>query len=66
VYGELGLQWNAATTGSVADEVSTVLIDEVRHALLAEYEHDYRLEAARLTAADLAAGRALLARHRVA
>jgi hypothetical protein len=49
----------------VADEVSAVTIDEVRQALLAEYERDYHLRPARLTDAELAAGRALLGRHRV-
>jgi octanoyl-[GcvH]:protein N-octanoyltransferase len=66
VYGELGLEWDAATTGSVADEVCAVTIDEVRHTMLAEYERDYHLEPARLTETELAAGRALLGRHRVA
>jgi lipoate-protein ligase A len=66
VYGELGLEWDAATTGSVADEVAAVTIDEVRHALIHEYENDYDLRSARLTEAELAAGRALLGRHRVA
>jgi lipoate-protein ligase A len=65
IYAELGLEWDAATTGSVADEVSTVTIDEVRQALLDEYERDYHVQTARLTAAELAAGRALLDRHRV-
>jgi octanoyl-[GcvH]:protein N-octanoyltransferase len=66
VYGELGLEWDAATTGSVADEVPAVTIDEVRHALIHQYENDYDLRSARLTEAELAAGRALLGRHRVA
>jgi octanoyl-[GcvH]:protein N-octanoyltransferase len=65
VYAELGLEWRAAATGSVADEVSAVTSGEVKQALLAEYERDYHLRPARLTEADLAAGRALLGRHRV-
>jgi lipoate-protein ligase A len=65
VYGALGLEWDALTTGSVAAEVSTITIDEVRQALLAEYERDYHLQPARLTEAELSAGRALLGRHRV-
>jgi lipoate-protein ligase A len=66
VYDELGLEWDAATTGSVTDEVAAVTTDEVRHALLTEYERDYQFEPARLTESELAAGRALLGRHRVA
>jgi octanoyl-[GcvH]:protein N-octanoyltransferase len=66
VYSELGLEWDAATTGSVTDEVAAVTIDQVRHALIHEYENDYDLRSARLTEAELAAGRALLGRHRVA
>jgi octanoyl-[GcvH]:protein N-octanoyltransferase len=65
VYGALGLEWDAATTGSVADEVSAATIEEVRRALLTEYERDYRLEPVGLIEAELAAGRALLDRHRV-
>ena len=65
VYKELGLEWDAATTGSVADEVPTVTIEEVRQALLDGYERDYHLHPARLTAEELAAGRALLGRHGV-
>jgi lipoate-protein ligase A len=66
VYGELGLQWDAATTGSVTDEVAAVTVDEVRHALLTEYERAYDLQPGSLTESELAAGRALLGRHRVA
>jgi lipoate-protein ligase A len=66
VYGELGLEWDATTTGSVTDEVPALTIDKVRHALIDEYENDYHLKPARLTEAELDAGRALLGRHRVA
>ena len=66
VYRQLGLEWDAATTGSVADEVPAVTIKEVRQALLDAYEREYHLEPARLIEAELAAGRALLGRHRVA
>jgi hypothetical protein len=65
VYGELGLEWRAATTGSVADEVSAITTGDVRQALLAEYARDYHLRPARLTEAELAAGLSLLGRHRV-
>ena len=40
VYRELGLDWDPATTGSVADEVPGVGIDAVRDAILDEYAQD--------------------------
>ena len=37
VYAELGLEWDPATTGAVADEVPGVSVEDVREAILAEY-----------------------------
>jgi octanoyl-[GcvH]:protein N-octanoyltransferase len=65
VYDELGLEWNPATTGSVADEVPGTTVEKVRDALLREYERRYRLAPATVAPADLAAARELLPRHRV-
>jgi lipoate-protein ligase A len=66
VYAALALDWNPASTGAIADERPAVTVDEVREALLAEVASRYSLIPAALTAEDLAAGRALLDRHRVA
>ena len=65
VYAALGLDWNPATTGSIADERVGVTVGEVRDALLAPLAARYRLTPAQLSAGDLTAGRALLGRHRV-
>ena len=66
VYGSLGLQWNPASTGAVADERAKTTIGEVQEAMLAALASRYRLTPAQLSADDLAAGQALLGRHRVA
>lgn len=65
VYGELGLDWDPSTTGSVADEVAGVDVEDVRRALLAEYAQRYRLLSAPLGALMLARAQELLERHRV-
>lgn len=65
VYGALGLNWDPASTGSIADERAEVTLDQVRDALLAPLATRYRLAPAQLSADDLIAGTAQLGRHRV-
>jgi octanoyl-[GcvH]:protein N-octanoyltransferase len=65
VYAELGLQWEPATTGSVADEVPDVSIEDVQRALLGLYAPRYRLISGSFGVPELAAARELLGRHRV-
>jgi octanoyl-[GcvH]:protein N-octanoyltransferase len=65
VYSELGLDWDPATTGWVADEVPGIRIDAVSDALLAQYAQDRTLVPTTLSAAELAAAHALIARYRV-
>jgi octanoyl-[GcvH]:protein N-octanoyltransferase len=65
VYGALGLAWDPATAGAVADEVPGVTVQQVDEALVAEYARRFRLVPAQLSDAELAAGRAQQARHRV-
>lgn len=64
VYAELGLDWDPATTGSVADEVPGVSVEDVRRALLEEYARRAPLAPAPLAATELAAARELLPRYR--
>jgi octanoyl-[GcvH]:protein N-octanoyltransferase len=69
VYRALGLDWNPATVGAVADELpsGTGLGDPwaaVRDALLAEYAERYRLLDGELGADTLALARELAAEHR--
>ena len=65
VYRELGLDWDPATTGSVADEVPGVSIDAVSDALLAEYAQTETLTPAALTTPERLAADDLIARYRV-
>jgi octanoyl-[GcvH]:protein N-octanoyltransferase len=65
VYAELGLEWDPATTGSVAGEIPGVGVEDVQRALLAQYDGRYGLAEASLTERDLAAARALIDRHTV-
>ncbi|MGA8722252.1 MAG: hypothetical protein WB557_29900, partial [Solirubrobacteraceae bacterium] len=65
VYGELGLDWDPATTGSVADEVPAVTTDAVSDALLAQYAQDTTLVPVTLSAPELAAANDVIARYRV-
>jgi octanoyl-[GcvH]:protein N-octanoyltransferase len=65
VYDELGLDWDPATTGSVADEVPGVSIAAVRDAVLEEYAHREPLTPAFLTTTERAAAEDLLDRYRV-
>jgi lipoate-protein ligase A len=48
VYQELGLSWDPATAGAVADEAPSTGWDKVAEVLLAEYGRRYELEEARL------------------
>jgi lipoate-protein ligase A len=57
IYEALGLDWDPATAGSVADEVPAATWDAVAGALLEEYEHDHELEPAALDRETLALAR---------
>jgi lipoate-protein ligase A len=65
VYGALGLDWDAATVGAVADEAPGVGVEDVRRAFLAGYAARYSLVPAALGELELARARQLLERHRV-
>ena len=65
VYAELGLQWDPATTGAVADEVPGASVEDVREAILAEYAERAPLIRRPLAAEQLAAANALVGRYRV-
>lgn len=65
VYSSLGLDWDPATVGAVADESPGVGVEDVRRALLAEYARRYRLRPAAITPLVLARAGDLLERHRV-
>lgn len=65
VYDALGLDWDPETAGSLAGEVPRVDLDDVHGALLREYEREYALAGASLTAAELAAAGEILDRYRV-
>jgi lipoate-protein ligase A len=66
VYAALGLEWNPASTGAVADERAEITVGRVQGAMLATLATRCRLTSALLSADDLKAGQALLGRHRVA
>jgi octanoyl-[GcvH]:protein N-octanoyltransferase len=63
VYSALGLDWDPATTGSVADEVPGVGLDEVIEAIRAEYARDYELIDAELDEQTLVLARRLAPEH---
>ena len=65
VYRELGLDWDPATTGAIADEVPEVSIDAVSAALLAEYAQTETLTPAALTTPERTAANDVIARYRV-
>jgi octanoyl-[GcvH]:protein N-octanoyltransferase len=65
VYAALGLDWDPASVGAVTVEAPGVGLDDVRRALLAEYDTRYTLSPASLTSVDLARAAELLPRHRV-
>lgn len=63
VYEALGLDWDPATAGAVADEVGGIGFDEVVNAISAEYARDYELVDAELDADTLALARRLAPEH---
>jgi len=65
VYSALGLEWDPATTGAVADEVPGVSVEDVREAMLAEYAERAALTPRPLAARELAAVTELVGRYRV-
>ncbi len=65
VYSALDLDWEPATTGSVADEVADVGIEEVRGAMLAQYARRAALMPRPLAGSELAAAAELAGRYRV-
>jgi lipoate-protein ligase A len=64
VYAALGLDWDPATTGSVADEGEGIGWEDVLDALLAEYAERYDLVEAGLDEETLALARRLAPEHR--
>jgi len=65
VYAELGLEWDPATTGAVADEAPQVTVEDVRDAILSEYARRTTLTPRPLAAAELAVANELVGRYRV-
>ena len=63
VYAALGLDWNPATTGSVAEEVPGTAFEEVVKAIRAEYARDHELVDAELDPDTLALARRLAPEH---
>jgi octanoyl-[GcvH]:protein N-octanoyltransferase len=64
VYAELGLEWDPATTGSVAAEAPGVSVDDVRTAILGQYAERFALTPRSLTGEELAAANDLVGRYR--
>ena len=62
---KLGLEWDPATTGAVADEVLGVGVEDVREAILAQYAERATLTPRPLDAEELAAANELVGRYRV-
>ena len=65
VYAALGLDWDPATVGAIADEVPGLGVADVRTALLAEYAARYELLPAAIGEPELTRAAELLSRHRV-
>ena len=65
VYAKLGLEWDPATTGAVANEKPGVSVEDVRNAILAEYGRRTALTEKPLAAEELAAAKELVGRYRV-
>jgi octanoyl-[GcvH]:protein N-octanoyltransferase len=65
VYAALGLEWDPATTGAVADEAPGAGIEQVRLGLLADYGARYELTPASIGPLELEHAAELLERHRV-
>jgi octanoyl-[GcvH]:protein N-octanoyltransferase len=64
VYAALGLDWDPASVGSVADELPSATVEQVQAALLAPLAERYGLTPGEVTDADHAAAREVLDRHR--
>ncbi|HTU96819.1 MAG TPA: hypothetical protein VMF14_13320 [Solirubrobacteraceae bacterium] len=64
VYAALGLEWDPASVGSVADEVEAATVAQVQAALLQRLGARYELTPSNLGEAEREAARARLARHR--
>ncbi len=64
VYAALGLDWDPASVGSVADELPGATVEQVQAALLAPLAARYGLIPAQITDQDRAAAHELLDRHR--
>jgi octanoyl-[GcvH]:protein N-octanoyltransferase len=62
VYERLGIEWDDATAGSVAEEVPGVSVNDVERAVLAAYPD---LEYGRLDGATLELARSLVPKHRL-
>ena len=65
VYGDLRLDWNPLTVGSVAGEAPGVSIEDAQQTLLDSYAGRYRLVPATIAEEELVAASGLLDRHRV-
>jgi octanoyl-[GcvH]:protein N-octanoyltransferase len=65
VYAELGLDWDPATTGAVADEAQGVTVEDVRDAILAEYAERAALTPRPFATDELAGASELVGRYRV-
>lgn len=63
VYDALGLDWRPETTGSLVDEVPEIGWDDVRGAIVAEYDGLYDLEPVELDGETLALARQLTPDH---
>jgi len=64
VYAALALQWDPASVGSIADELTGATVAQVQAALLARPAERYRLERSEVSASERAAAFELLGRHR--
>jgi lipoate-protein ligase A len=64
VYEELGLDWDPATVGSVADQAPGTTWEQVGEAVRAEYARDYEIVEADLDEQTLALARRLAPEHR--
>ncbi|MGH2892418.1 MAG: lipoyl protein ligase domain-containing protein [Solirubrobacteraceae bacterium] len=64
VYAALGLDWDPASVGSVADELAAATVEQLQAALLAPVAARYRLTPSAVSEDEWAAARDLSARHR--
>jgi lipoate-protein ligase A len=63
VYDALGLEWDPATTGSIASEAPGVGLEEVERAIIDEYSRLYDLDEGELDRATLELARRLRGEH---